>query len=140
MTFNEILQDLMSEKSIDIKNLSQLTQIEIPTLYGYLNTNSLPNLESAIKLSNVFEVSIDYLIGLTEINMTPSNLSIKFIDIYLNLLKENNLNNYKVSKLLGIGRNRVYDWKKGVLPKLSTLISLAKFFNVSIEYLLGRSD
>ena len=140
MTFNKILQDLMSEKSIDIKELSKQSHIEIPTLYGYLNANTLPNLESAISLSLVFDVSIDYLLGLTEINTFIATTQIKFYDIYQKLLKTNNISNFKVSKELGIGRNRIYDWKKGTLPKISTLISLSKYFNVSVEYLLGRCE
>lgn len=140
MTFNKILQDLISEKSIDIKELSAQTKIETSTLYGYLNSNSIPNLESAINLSNFFDVSIDYLLGLTDINNPPSNNNINFIKTYETLLKTNNVSNYKISKELGIGRNRIYDWKRGTLPKISTLISLSKYFAVSIESLLGRND
>lgn len=140
MTFNKVLQDLMSEKSIDIKELSKISQIKSPTLYGYINASSLPDLKSAIKLASIFDVSIDYLLGLEEINNPVTNSDINFIKVYSNLLKENKITNYKLSKMLGIGRNRIYDWEKGVYPKISTLIELSKYFNVSIEYLLGRID
>ena len=60
--------------------------------------------------------------------------------MYEELLKENKTNNTKVSSSLGISRSRYYDWKKGVIPNISTLIELAKYFNVSVDYLVGRSD
>lgn len=40
---------------------------------------------------------------------------------------------------LDIGKNSLYSWKKGI-PKGTNLIKVADYFNVSTDYLLGRSD
>lgn len=40
---------------------------------------------------------------------------------------------------LGIGRNSLYSWKKNV-PKGTNLIKVADYFEVSTDYLLGRTD
>lgn len=40
---------------------------------------------------------------------------------------------------LGIGRNSLYSWKKNI-PKGSNLIMVADYFNVSVDYLLGRAE
>ncbi|MDA7025019.1 helix-turn-helix transcriptional regulator [Bacillus sp. CLL-7-23] len=40
---------------------------------------------------------------------------------------------------LGIGRNSLYSWKKNI-PKGSNLIKVGDFFNVSVDYLLGRTE
>ena len=140
MNFNETLKDLMIEKSFNTTNLSKIANIEAPTIYAYLNSSNLPSLENAIKLSDVFEVSIDYLLGITTINIIPTKHSTNFYKNYKELLEENNLTNIQIAKDLGIGRNRIYDWKRGALPKINTLIALSEYFKVSIEQLLGRID
>ncbi|MDO7870682.1 MAG: helix-turn-helix transcriptional regulator [Enterococcus casseliflavus] len=40
---------------------------------------------------------------------------------------------------LGIGRNSLYSWKKNI-PKGTNLIKVADYFDVSTDYLLGRTD
>ena len=40
---------------------------------------------------------------------------------------------------LGIPNNTIYQWKKRI-PNVERLQKVADFFNVSIDYLLGRSD
>ncbi|MBU5594877.1 helix-turn-helix domain-containing protein [Amphibacillus sp. MSJ-3] len=40
---------------------------------------------------------------------------------------------------LDIGRNSLYSWKKNI-PKGTNLLKVADFFDVSTDYLLGRTD
>lgn len=40
---------------------------------------------------------------------------------------------------LGIGKNSLYSWKKSI-PTGANLIKVADHFNVSTDYLLGRTD
>lgn len=44
-----------------------------------------------------------------------------------------------VVKTLGISSGSITNWKKGVIPNGETLIKLANYFNVSIDYLIGRN-
>lgn len=57
------------------------------------------------------------------------------------LRKERNLRQSDVAKLLGIGV-RTYQYYEGDdhRPDYEMLIALADFFDVSTDYLLGRSD
>lgn len=41
---------------------------------------------------------------------------------------------------LGLAKNSFGDWKKGVAPVRSTQNALAKYFGVSVEYLMGETD
>lgn len=53
------------------------------------------------------------------------------------LLKERNLTPYKVSLATGIAQSTLSDWKRGISnPKIDKLITLAAYFNVSIEYFI----
>jgi transcriptional regulator with XRE-family HTH domain len=57
------------------------------------------------------------------------------------LRKEHNLNQTELAKIFGVTKSAVSDWKcRGKQPSQETLIGLANFFDVSLEYLLGISD
>ena len=47
----------------------------------------------------------------------------------------------QLANQLGITKSRVNMWENnGTVPRMETLIQLAKFFNVSTDYLLGNDD
>ncbi len=47
----------------------------------------------------------------------------------------------KLAKDNNISTGNISDWKKGrSTPKTETLIKIAEYFNVSIDYLVGRTD
>ena len=65
----------------------------------------------------------------------------KFCEIFLDLRKENGLTQEEISKKVGFAKNTVCAWEKGrAQPNFETLIELAKIFNVTTDYLLGRED
>ncbi len=45
-----------------------------------------------------------------------------------------------VAKELGISSGTVTGWKNGALPKSELLSKIASYFNVSVDYLLGKTD
>lgn len=56
---------------------------------------------------------------------------------YSALLEKTNKTSYQVSKETGVGQNVLSNWKNDkTKPSLETLIVLAKYFGVSIEYFL----
>ena len=60
----------------------------------------------------------------------------------LKLLRtEMGLGQVELSKQLGVSKGIVSLWEKGLRePGMSNLIALAKFFKVSVDYLLGLED
>ncbi|MDF2510430.1 MAG: hypothetical protein K0S04_296 [Herbinix sp.] len=62
-------------------------------------------------------------------------------EIFEKLLTIHNITPYKVSKETGIGQPTFTAWKNGTSkPSPKTLEKLAKYFGVSIDYLLGRES
>ena len=60
---------------------------------------------------------------------------------YEKLLKERNITNYRVHKDTGIAQTTLSDWKNGkITPGTDTLIKIALYFDVSIDWLLGQTD
>ncbi|MER2048186.1 MAG: helix-turn-helix transcriptional regulator [Solibacillus sp.] len=60
-------------------------------------------------------------------------------DILKKLCDEQGISVNKLEEEIGLGKNTLYSWKKNT-PKGSNLIKVADYFNVSTDYLLGRSD
>ena len=57
------------------------------------------------------------------------------------LRQEMGLTQKQLAEKLQTSNSAVCDWERGrTQPDLETLLALAKFFKVSVDYLLGRKD
>lgn len=57
------------------------------------------------------------------------------------LIDETGLNNNKVLSDLGLNKNAINNWEKRQnIPDGKTLFEIAKYFNVSMEYLIGETE
>jgi len=55
------------------------------------------------------------------------------------LAKKKGIGVHKVALSIGLNRSAIYSWKR-VTPPVKTLIKIADYFNVSVDYILGRAD
>ncbi len=56
------------------------------------------------------------------------------------LIKEKGITKYKLSKDLNLPNSTIWNWQNGCLPTADKLILIADYFEVSTDYLLGRSN
>ena len=57
------------------------------------------------------------------------------------LMKENNLNQVRLAEKIGVKQNTISSWlSKKKEPSINSLWLLADFFEVDIDYLIGRKD
>ena len=55
-----------------------------------------------------------------------------------NLRQENKIGQVELAKLIGVGKSIISLWERDECePTLTKIIALAKFFNVSLDYLAG---
>lgn len=62
-----------------------------------------------------------------------------FFEILDNLCAQKNTNVTSVLKTLGLSTSKGTAWRNGSIPTGDILIKLARYFGVSIDYLLGYS-
>ena len=63
-----------------------------------------------------------------------------FKDIFVELLQKTGISAYRLSANTNISQSRISNWKAGThLPSAETLIIIADYFDVSVDYLLGRT-
>ncbi len=95
-----------------------------------------------MRIADYFNVSIEYLLGRTDHEYfykteTPAS----FWERYSALKEEHNLTDYAIAQKLHISTSYTTNWKnKKYLPSIINLIELSETFNVSLDYLLGRTD
>ena len=63
-----------------------------------------------------------------------------FWDRFYQLCIENHVKPNPVARELQIASSTVSQWKSGAVPNGETLVKIANYFHVSIDYLLGLSD
>jgi len=137
------LKELCIEFGINLKRLAKEIGISDSLLYKYASSTTIPTVKNAIKIANYFNCSLNYLFGLSELDNQPNiNNSFNtttFYNQYDKLLKENNTSHYALCKNLNLTSSSLTHWKNGEIPYIDTLIKLATFFDVSIDYLIGRT-
>lgn len=62
-----------------------------------------------------------------------------FWDRFYSLCQRNGMKPNPVGKEIGLSSGIISKWKNGGVPTGETLIKLSKYFNVSVDYLLGIS-
>lgn len=76
MSFGVRLENLIEENNITQKQLSTELHIAATTLNGYVNNHREPDFHTLVRLAGYFNVSTDYLLGLTdEKKPAPSSLN-----------------------------------------------------------------
>ena len=63
-----------------------------------------------------------------------------FWEVFYKECQKQGLSPTSVCKAIGLSNATATGWKSGTLPKADVLVKLADYLNVSVDYLLGRSD
>ncbi|HCU2759699.1 TPA: helix-turn-helix domain-containing protein [Clostridioides difficile] len=133
-----ILKKLRTEKGISLDKLSTDLNINKSTLSRIENGLREPK-ESFIKdCSDYFGVSTDYLIG--KINIDDSNKLTKCLNSTFPIrLKE--LTQAELSKLLNCSLSKIAMLETSKRePVKEDLLRISEFFNVSVDYLFGKTS
>lgn len=144
-SFSEVFSRLVKEYDLSLLSLEKKIGISNAQLGRYMSGHYEPSLKNAIIIAKYFSCSLDYLCGLDNVKFRyeikrDCNVDL-FIERYNTLLREKPSNANRISKELNFSRNCTMRWRKNKnLPTLSILIKLSGYFNVPIEFLVGRVD
>ncbi len=124
-----------------IKELRKIYNLNQTELAEKLNTTqqTISNWENGITdididtlllISNTFDLSVDYILGKTYLTIGER---IKQLRV------KNNLTQIEFAKIFKISNGTIAMWETNKRqPGYNTLIKIADYFNVSVDYLLGR--
>lgn len=140
--FQKRMLELVDETEMKRVELAKAGNIDHRALSSALIYGIIPTTKTLIKLANFFNVSVSYLLARSDDNeyikpVKPST----FKDRFEELCKEKGVSHYKVAKDCYFDKSNINGWiYKGYIPALEIIDILTNYFNVSIDFLLGRSD
>lgn len=143
--FQESLQELLIENNLNYTSLARIIDVSIDTISSYFVDGFCPTLEVSLKLSKYFKCSLDFLFGLSEERYSEYDIKVEnannnFVRNVARIIKLQNKSVAQVMRDIGIRENAYYRWQKGVKPRMSNIIVIAKYLGTSIDYLLGDID
>ena len=132
------IDDLRTDHDLKIREISEIIGIGINNYFDYANGRSNFPLDKLNKLVNYYKVNFDYITGLSDIkNYYDGDISIKFLKERMKLVRINN----SLSQEEADKQSTYWNYENGnsIIP-LSKLYLLAKFYNISIDYFVGKTD
>lgn len=139
--FGERLKELMNDKNINAPALAKSVGTDRTNITRYMRGERLPQFNTFAAVIEFFGCSADYLLGLTEYQKDGKHyLDVKPFDVSLKKTFEcTGKSQYGLAKQQKISASLIYDWLTGKrLPSMENLIKLGDYFEVSLDYLLGR--
>lgn len=139
--FQKRINELVADSELKNADLAKAGKFDYRSLSNALVYGIIPTTSTLIKIADYFNVSIDYLLGRTDKNDFFEMSNSTFQQRFEELCKEKGVTHYKVSQDCFFDKSNISRWlSKGYLPTLEILDMITKYFNVSIDYILGRTD
>lgn len=140
--FQKRLLDFMAEEEMTNEEFAAAVGISKTVLLRASIYGIIPSVRILIKLADYLNVSLEYLLGEKEEYAFCKAINPSSFHIRLDELSEMRKVKYsQIAHKMPFSRNFFYEWKRmNTLPSLEYLQALAMYFDVSIDYLLGRTD
>lgn len=104
------------------------------SMYSEWTDSSVPRRTTLIKLSNYLGCTVDDLLACNESN----EMNDMFWEVFVSICKSNHKTPSEVLGELHIAGDSATKWKNGSTPSVDSIIRIADYFDVSVDYLLGR--
>ena len=142
LSFQKRFKEILDESDHKRSELVELIPISQSTLSNALTYGIIPSTKTLIKIADFFDISLSFLLGKTDNeDFYKSSSPASFLSRFETLCSEKEVTHYKVANDCLFDKSNISRWiSKGFLPELEILELLCDYFNVSIDYLLGRTE
>lgn len=139
--FKVRLKELIDEKECSKEELSEVLQLSSASVISSWTTGrKIPRLNNAIKLADYFLCSLDYLFGFTSDNARNTFNNSKPFDKQLKkIMNDKKITQAKLVEETNFSKGNISSWLyQKSQPDMPTVIRLAEYLKVSLDYLAGR--
>lgn len=137
--FKDILKEKREAKGWTQRKLTKRLDVSYTCVCHWEQGKSSPNVLLAADLADLFECSVNELVGWERPRGLANIKPRPFGEILSEKRAEWTLSQEALASLLSVSDGTVDNWEKGnCYPTLSTVARLAQFFNCSIDELIGR--
>jgi len=142
LSFQKRFKSLLEESDYSRSEIAKLIPLSQSTLSNALTYGIIPSTKTLIKIADFFDISINFLLGKTDTeDFYKSSSPASFLSRFESLCSEKEVTHYKVAADCLFDKSNISRWiSKGFLPELEILELLCDYFNVSPDYLLGRTE
>ena len=139
----EALKNIRNELELTQEDIAQILNVKRGTYASWeCGSDTIPTLQ-LYKLAEYYQINIDYLVGLNKKHKVFCNKELNKEAVGKNLLdlrKKLNMAQLPFAESLNINQSTYWAYENGkTLITITTLITLAKNYNVSIDKILNRS-
>lgn len=140
LKFAENFSALMEEHGLTAPALAKLLNTDRSNITRYKNGKRLPQFSGFVAILEYFNVSADVLLGLVDYAPETDFLPLPpFGDRLRAVMAETKTTQYAIERTLKISGASMYGWLFGnSLPTVDSLVRLAEYMDISVDYLLGR--
>lgn len=142
--FQSRFKELSDEAEFANKTLAAekigITYVTFSKAYNY---GIVPKVSVLIQIADYFDVSVEYLLARTDDGGFAKSENPRTFGERLTFLKERKglKSFYELADKVHIHKSNISQWLiKNYLPEIDSLEILADYFDVSLDYLLGRTD
>lgn len=128
------IKGLRIKKGLTQEELGKILNKTKNNISQYETGKREPDIETLVKLSDIFDVSISDIIGRKE------EKNLVFANRFKELMKEKNISQAQLAEKLHIPEKIIAQYEEGVVPNNRLLGKITKFFDVTSDYLLGLID
>lgn len=145
MNYGKILKELREENQLTQEKLAEKLNIKRSLYNQYEHQYDVIPTFRLNDISNLFKVSIDYILGLADKkNYTNYNEKIDISKTTIRLKelrKENKLTQDKLAKELNSANTTISGYERGTrIIATPFLYEICKKYHISADYLLGKTD
>lgn len=133
------IKELRLKRGLKQSELAQMAGVSREAVGNYERGDRIPNIEITQKIATALEVDINELLDENNEGKSPGEtlLSKRLFE----LREEKGLNQSDVADAVGISYISVGNYENAArIPKADVVVKLADFFDVSSDYLLGRTN
>lgn len=136
--FQDRLTELLQYNNLTKQQFAKNINKRLSTINEYFLNDYYPQIDLAITIANYFNVSLDYLFGLSDKKENTNKNDKPFFDNFNILVKTNKKSILNTMLDMNFKESNYYRWKAGKIPKTNNLLIIAKYFDVSLDYIIGN--
>lgn len=141
----EKMREIREEKELRQWQIAEKLDVDRTTYAGWETGKDTIPLRKLFQLSNFYQISIDYITGLSKVNNYTFNgnyIDLKTVGKNLKKFrKENNLKQKDLFNMLNINSSTYSVYETGkILIQTSFIYEIAKKYNLSIDYMLKNNE
>lgn len=143
LDFAKRLKRIMDDNDcLSNKQFAEFVGVSTPVISKAVNFGIIPSSRLLIKIADKLNLPLQYLLGLSDKSEFVAAASSSSFAVRIEeLVKEKEINFGQLAFHIGFPRTYIYEWiQEGTFPSVEYILDMAKYFDISPDYLLGRTD